>query len=366
MKINSRILSILLLLILTGADGLAQSDEPFVLMVNGYNDRRTSEMNAVKEHLWQRGAETRVVPWNAIFDQAGDFATSQSQNELHDRLFLHQGAELLNNLPPERPLILIGHSFGADSLLKLVPRITRPIDLLVVIDPVRGSESAGKRVPREYGAIPANVRYFLNRWQEIEPWPINYTTSGQIMIADANRTQADQAAHNYQANPDGTHVTRLPESWENPVDRLRGKRYMVRSNHMQIAVDPYVQQTVIRYADLALSSRPRPSVRSNLGFAGRWESGNLVWDLETSGEQVSGRLDTLGWTHALQASLEGADLAYGQVERVNRATGGRTVMYVTLRRLDQSRFLYSTTGTDGEDDLPPDFQEEFVFTRVTR
>jgi pimeloyl-ACP methyl ester carboxylesterase len=158
------------LFFVSGADqAKAQgSPRPYVVLVNGYQDccvwstsDRGVYMGAVYRELQARGADFRLVPWDTFVDGAG-----QISNISNDKDFLDQAVSYINTLDPNRPLILIGHSFGGDSLLSLLSsrshQINRRIQFLGVIDP---TAAGGLREPVTRRRVPSNVDYFFNRWQ---------------------------------------------------------------------------------------------------------------------------------------------------------------------------------------------------------
>jgi hypothetical protein len=85
--------------------------------------------------------------------------------------------KLQNEYEDDDTIILIGHSFGGDSLLKVANRLEgiRQIDVLATLDPVGFSGFRGN-LPNP----GSNVKYFFNRWQEILPFPIDFSTSGRL------------------------------------------------------------------------------------------------------------------------------------------------------------------------------------------
>lgn len=224
----------------------AQSEKPYVMLVNGWLDGCAGGMTNVITFFKNQGVDPVVVPWNAVFSPDGQFyARTQDENPQNDRLFLQQGEQLLNGISAERPIILIGHSFGADSLLKLVPRLQRPVDLLVVIDPVRGGNEASFRMPGSYEPIPRNVRYFVNRWQENMPFPMNFNVPGALVVLDP-ATVSDQSPHNAMTHADGKAMLDLFGN-------------MKRTGHQDIATDAYVQNLIIDYAQTAIRTKQTPA-----------------------------------------------------------------------------------------------------------
>jgi Ricin-type beta-trefoil lectin domain len=138
---------------------------PYAVLVNGYQDccvwnvgDKSINMGAVARELIGRNAEIRLFPWDHFHDGKGQFGSLSD-----DKAFLDGAAKFINNeLDPRRPLILIGHSYGGDSLLSLAPRINRRILFLGVIDPVA---AGGFREPIQRRGVPSNVDYFFNRWE---------------------------------------------------------------------------------------------------------------------------------------------------------------------------------------------------------
>lgn len=111
--------------------------------------------------------------------------TSQSGNPgpftpdpFSDDLFVFAlTTQLLVRYDDADTIMLIGHSYGGDSLLKVVNNLNglRQIDLLATLDPVsRGGVRQTLQNPS------SNVDYFFNRWQEIVPFPIDFPMSGRL------------------------------------------------------------------------------------------------------------------------------------------------------------------------------------------
>jgi len=138
-----------------------------------------------------------AIPWNSLS------ANSEKDNLLNDALFLSQVADYVNNLPPDRPVILIGHSFGGDSVLKVAPRINRRILFLGVLDPVA---ALAKRQPVTQYGVPENVNYFFNRWQTVAPWPIDLI-DGTVQNCRAG-VCSDQQEQSLARNADSSEIRR--------------------------------------------------------------------------------------------------------------------------------------------------------------
>jgi len=203
-----------------GVRANAQSSvRPYVVFVNGYQDcctwgRYTNGspdpyMDTVVNAL-PSNSEIRYVPWDRF-----ENGSNQRSSTSNDAEFLRQAAEFINQLDPNRPLILIGHSFGGDSLLSLAPRITRRIQFLGVIDP---TAAGGLREPVTRRGVPSNVDYFFNRWQQ------NALASANIVpfdsrlfsgsISGCSARTCDQQEQSLARNADGSEIRINCESWE--------------------------------------------------------------------------------------------------------------------------------------------------------
>ena len=124
-------------------------------------------------------AEPRYVPYSNFRANGQSGGGNQYDWSSVDSQFLKDGENFINNqLDRNRPLILIGHSYGGDSILKLLPRINRQIQFVAVLDPV---STGGLR--SSLSGVPSNVDYFFNRWQENEPFPNDFKSSGSLRCA---------------------------------------------------------------------------------------------------------------------------------------------------------------------------------------
>lgn len=220
----------------------AQSTTPYIVLVNGYNNCCAW---GITDRFPSINAEIRSVPYSNFSDRGSSGNTSD------DSAFLRDGADFINNLDRNRPLILIGHSFGGDSVLKLLPRINRRMQFVAVIDPVR---TAGFRASLKALNVPSNVDYFFNRWQENVPFPNDFGTSGSI---PCNAGTCDQDSQNIARNADFSPVT-MECSWSevtcpgfvapNPLRRKkedragRKGRKQVRVSHQDLPKDAFIQK----------------------------------------------------------------------------------------------------------------------------
>jgi Photosynthesis system II assembly factor YCF48 len=230
------------------------SSRPYVILVNGYEDccvydanSRGIYMGAVREELEKSGAEFRLVPWNG-FEDGG----KQKGRTSNDAAFLSEAADFINNkLDPDRPLVMIGHSFGGDSLLSLAPRINRRIQFLGVIDPVA---AGGLRQPVTGRGVSSNVDYFFNRWQRnglnssnVVPFDSRIVNGS---ISNCQAKTCDQEEQNLSRNSDGSEIRvscgRLEVScpgyqpWPGGSNGTKAKRLA----HNDMPLDQYLQRQI--------------------------------------------------------------------------------------------------------------------------
>ncbi len=206
------VLSIALLMVAGGAGevGAAANDlRPYVVFVNGWDNCCAWDMEIVKASL-PANTEIRKVPYSHFQDGGKSSLGSD------DSRFITEGLSFINRLDPNRPLILIGHSYGGDSVLKLASHaLRREILLLAVIDPVAGG---GFRKPVTNYTVPSNVYYFYNRWEENGEAAHNMVPfdsrlfSGRISKCDA--TFCDQGEQSVVKEADGSGVRKSCGWWE--------------------------------------------------------------------------------------------------------------------------------------------------------
>jgi hypothetical protein len=210
------------------------STQPYVVLVNGYQDcciwdpRNRGVSEILLRKLQNLGADLRLVPWDTFRD-----GSRQRSSTSNDSAFLREGADFINNqLDKNRPLILIGHSFGGDSVLKLLPRINRRIQFVAVIDPVR---TGGFRAPLKALTVPNTVDYFFNRWQNNEPFPNDFPLNGSIPCNAKTCDQDSQFAHTDETG--------------NPIREKCGfletcRTKQVRTGHQSLPTDDYIQKLI--------------------------------------------------------------------------------------------------------------------------
>jgi pimeloyl-ACP methyl ester carboxylesterase len=220
----------------------AQSSRPYVVFVNGWRNCCASGMNALQSRLMSEiNAELRYVPYSNFLNNVPSDDTS------NDSAFLQGGADFINKeLDPNRPLILIGHSFGGDSVLKLLPRINRRIQFVAVIDPVR---TGGLRQTLIGLRVPDNVNYFYNRWQKNFAFPNDFIVDGTIRCS---ALKCDQDSQNISRNADYSPKTtecRWDEvtcpGFQAPIPFVRNGRKgtkQVRISHQDLPRDAFIQK----------------------------------------------------------------------------------------------------------------------------
>ena len=273
------------------------SKRPYVVFVNGSGDCCAWEMDALREKLIQQhGLTDEDIRYTSYASFNRNVTTTTvplvglSLNL--DKNFLKEGAEFINKeLEPNRPLILIGHSYGGDSILKLLPRIKRSILFVGVIDPVA---TAGFRWPIKLYIVPSNVRYFYNRWQQnprlahgqFNPFPID-RINGRISCKAA---QCDQDAQNIARNEDGSPIKDNCKSYaslcpgSNILKRRKGS-IQRRLAHDVMPYDKYIQTQIAKKIEELLNQQEaelkqqevnkliQASFRSPYFRNGRWMPG---------------------------------------------------------------------------------------------
>lgn len=190
---------------------LAQSSSSGIaIFVNGNGDCCTGGMDKVRQALRQQGFTIVTTPWDRFAPGAGErdalsaggFTLGSLSN---DRDFVKQLPTFVNSIPENIPVVLIGHSFGGDSLLSAVPRINRRILFLGVLDPVA---AGGLRAPIRSRSVPGTVDYFFNRWQTTNVWPIENRTPGANTDGSVRCSvqQCDQEEQSVKRNTDGSEI----------------------------------------------------------------------------------------------------------------------------------------------------------------
>jgi hypothetical protein len=182
------------------------SSKPFVVFVNGSGDCCAGAMWNVKQTLEGQGATI----WTTSYASFKDGSTTNKAPVVNlstdmDNAFIFGAVQVLNSVPKSTPIILIGHSYGGDSILKVLPFIQRRIQLVVTIDPVG---TGGSRQIATSRRVPSNVDYFMNRWQENglaldNIVPFDSRTDGSIPCSAG---VCDQKSQNLARNADGSEI----------------------------------------------------------------------------------------------------------------------------------------------------------------
>lgn len=216
----------------------AASNSPVVILVNGYGDCCTVRMRALIDGLKGLGAvfpavEGRglsgsdyshyVAPWNSFsgvdqgfqvnMDPQSYVQKAMQQNMTEqpggmlsklsgggssaamiedqgvidkvmgmvrkgsDKQFVDEVSAFVNGLDANTPVILIGHSFGADSVMEVLPKINHKILFVGALDPVGGG---GLRRLNRSRKVSDRVSYFYNRWQNSKLFPFDFMTNGEF------------------------------------------------------------------------------------------------------------------------------------------------------------------------------------------
>lgn len=190
---------------------LAQSNNRGVaIFVNGNGDCCTGGMREVRQALRNQGFAIVTTPWDRFSPGAGERAALSAGGFTlgslsNDRDFVNQLPAFVNSIPASVPVVLIGHSFGGDSLLSAVPRINRRILFLGVLDPVA---AGGLRAPIRSRSVPGTVDYFFNRWQTTNAWPVENRTPGANTNGSVrcSARQCDQDEQSSERNADGSEI----------------------------------------------------------------------------------------------------------------------------------------------------------------
>jgi pimeloyl-ACP methyl ester carboxylesterase len=328
---------------------VAQTPRPYVVFVNGWQNCCAWGMNDLQNRLIDKmNAEPRYVPYSN-FDHKGS-----SSNTSTDERFLRDGANFINNqLDRNRPLILIGHSFGGDSVLKLLPRINRRIQFVAVIDPV---STGGFRAPLTRDLpVGSNVDYFFNRWQRNQPFPNDYNRDGSI---PCNAKTCDQAEQPFYTRTDGTTVTQPCEFFE------ACRRKNDRTGHQGLPTDDWIEKTIGDKISGVLASFRPPSLASSpsngiaspsvssvgqsqiVGLAnkcigvrnGNSESGTplILWECNGNADQK--------WSLTSQGSLQGLAGKCIGVRNGNSESGTPLILWECNGNADQ-RWLLTSQGS---------------------
>ncbi|OQY46806.1 MAG: hypothetical protein B6242_06815 [Anaerolineaceae bacterium 4572_78] len=133
---------------------LSTGQVPVVFLVNGLWGCDPCICRKLHDDLQKVGITVYDCDWDDIHRRP-----QGKGGHLTDTRFVKQMLnEVFPKIPEHRPIVMIGHSFGADSILKVARDTSRRISLLGVLDGVR---HGGVRTKVE---VRNNVDYFYNRW----------------------------------------------------------------------------------------------------------------------------------------------------------------------------------------------------------
>lgn len=170
-------------------------------------------------------------------------------------------------------IVLIGHSFGGDSLLKVARRLQgkRQIDVLATLDPI---SFGGDRAKID---VSSNVQYFFNRWQEILPFPnepektgslptkATHSTAKDFGVADQERQSIRKLANGGDDwhGPTALELTLLfgsPQffrtTFPDMVKYPLGKTEARSLTHQYLPLDEYISKQLIRVLDGVIPQGP--------------------------------------------------------------------------------------------------------------
>jgi hypothetical protein len=148
-------------------------------------------MQNLETFLSEQNIEARRVAWNSAEDYwEGSNTTEPVWATLH---FIDTLIRLADNLPPRTPLILIGHSFGGDSILKALGSLDARKHYVMFAGVIDAVGFGGYRSGITSRTIPSHVGYFFNRWQTNIPWPIDFYNTGHISCNAGHCNQDEQS-----------------------------------------------------------------------------------------------------------------------------------------------------------------------------
>lgn len=170
-----------------------------------------------------------------------------------DSQFIEEVSAFVNALPKDRKVILIGHSFGADSIMEVAPKLQHDVLFLGAIDAVG---SGGQRSLNRKRKVPANVGYFYNRWQNDKIFPFDYKKSGSFKDCNAS-VKCDQM----ESSSNVGHVD-LPATDELQVEIFEIIKGLLAAKDNSKNDEPKPAEKNIKPADL-LESTPLKNLFGN-------------------------------------------------------------------------------------------------------
>jgi len=242
------------------------SPNPFVVFVDGSGDCCAYAMTDLQTRLRK---DLNATIWKTSYANFRDGSSTQKTPGANlsinsDAAFIAEGAMYINTkLAKNTPLVLIGHSYGGDSVLKLLPLINRPIQFVAVIDPV---STAGFRSTLSRYTVPGTVSYFFNRWQKNEPFPIDFRNDGSIKC-NAQKCDDQSEQWNHVGADGNPHREKC-----GLLETCRTKQ--VRSGHQTLPTDDWIEKTLgDRISESLVAFRPP----ANQPRAGYFDNGGTVF-----------------------------------------------------------------------------------------
>lgn len=246
-------------------------------------------------HFKGLGIKTIIGNWDNLSPNRSGLTVASDQE------FRRQMRKKLREGDPNVPVILIGHSFGADSLLKVAQCEAGNNDAcpsnLIISGPVKGRkilflgiidgvEFGGKRTRR---TVPNNVTYLFNRWTD-EPSrlgtniagaivgsfapgpglliaaagiPIDHNSSGQLACkaqqCDDQEKQSIKRAWNGDPSTEPCGFLEKCPGWSAFNPRRNGRK-QVRVDHAGLALDDRVQYQMLEALTKLLENQPAPNL----------------------------------------------------------------------------------------------------------
>ena len=195
---------------------IAAPGQPVAYLVNGFGG--CCIPMDVRNYIQSHGGLVHISNWNDILNDNGSthtpggnpggFPYGGTPDPFTDNSFVADAVSAIESQPASSPIILIGHSFGGDSILEVARALqadapNRRIAVLATLDAVgRGGLRSNVTSP-----VPSNVDYFYNRWEQGPlpnpggpPPPFDYLLSGHLT---SNATQSDQREQSVQKTGNG-------------------------------------------------------------------------------------------------------------------------------------------------------------------
>ena len=222
---------------------LKHETNPVVFFVNGFGGCAPCITRNLHQNLQLQNICVCDLDWNDIY-----LRKRSVYWQFTDTIFINDMVnKVIPIVNPQRKIIAIGHSLGANALLEIARRIMpRKIAFLGILDAVK---SWGLRSTKP---VSSNVEYFYNRWTKNPSLPrnlpalsifgstykigvaINAHQSGELLISNS-LTYSNQKEQSYGYYADGSPII---------VTNHRHARHQIVTHGCQNAIykDLYIQQ----------------------------------------------------------------------------------------------------------------------------